>query len=170
MQVSIGQVWEDKDKRRIGRLFKVENIVNDKAVCRVVQAGSAKGKSPVRIRLDRFVPKYYVPKTASIADSIRIDVYKKTLNDKDNIQNSLEQRCSELLGGDWTCPSPRYAQMELDELRVLVREVSFSTYDVKIRFSQHLLSSFVVYDNLQNTILEVKSRLEKIRDNLDKVL
>ena len=59
MNVKINQIWSDKDKRRSGRTFKVVSITDNKAVCEVISRGTTEGKTPIRIRLDRFQPKYY---------------------------------------------------------------------------------------------------------------
>lgn len=164
-QVTIGQVWEDKDRRRTNRKFRVERIVNGKAVCRVIDAGTSKGKSPVRIRLDRFIPKYYKnvsPKV--IKDNLGIVNWNK-------VQDALVNRCNDILPGNWTSPFAGYAIMDSGQVKVIVREVSRDDiYDVKIRINKQMTSSFVDYNVLEHALGTVHSHLAEIRDCLDDVL
>jgi hypothetical protein len=164
-QVTIGQVWEDRDRRRTDRKFRVERIVNGKAVCRILNAGASKGKSPVRIRLDRFIPKYYT------------NVSPKVVHDTSNAVNwnavtdALVNRCNKLLSGNWTSPFAGYAMMDDGPLKIIVREVSRdNVYDVKIRINKQMVSSFVDYNVLEHALGTVRAHLEGIRDCLDDVL
>jgi hypothetical protein len=51
IEVKVGQVWEDCDKRMIKRRLAVKQIVGDYAYCQTPYR-----KSYVRIRLNRFHP------------------------------------------------------------------------------------------------------------------
>lgn len=163
-QVTIGQVWEDNDRRRINRKFQVDRIVNGKAVCRIINAGTTKGKSPVRIRLDRFVPKYYKNVSLKVVQDNGATNYGST-NDE------LSNRCNELFSGKWTTPFAGYTIMEDGLVQIIVREVSRdSIYDVKVRFNKHMVLSFVDYNILEHALGIVCSHLAEIRDCLDDVL
>jgi hypothetical protein len=164
-QVTIGQVWEDNDRRRIDRKFRVERIVNGKAVCRVINAGTSKGKSPVRIRLDRFVPKYY----KNISPRVVQDT--NGVISWGNVNDALSNRCDDVLSGNWTSPFAGYAIMEDGPVQVIVREASRdSVYDIKVRINKHMILSFVDYNVLEHALRTVHSHLEEIRDCLDDVL
>lgn len=162
-QVTIGQVWEDKDRRRTNRKFRVERIVNGKAVCRVINAGESKGKSPVRIRLDRFVPKYYRNMSKIVQDTNGFDW--------DRADNSLISRCNSMLNGDWVAPFAGYAILDAGAVKVIVREVSRDQiYDIKVRVHNQMVLSDVDYNNLEHALGVVESQLNTIRDSLDDVL
>jgi hypothetical protein len=58
MQVKINDLLEDADKRRAGRTFKIEAILDNKALVKVL-SNPKKGPIFTKIRLSRFTPKYY---------------------------------------------------------------------------------------------------------------
>ena len=164
-QVTIKQVWEDQDRRRTNRKFRIERIVNGKAVCRVISAGASKGKSPVHIRLDRFVPKYYRNITPKVVQDINGVV------DWGRVNNDLTNRCNAVLNGNWTAPFAGYAILDVGAVKVIVREVSRDQiYDIKVRINKQMVLSDVDHNNLEHALGVVESHLNAIRDSLDDVL
>lgn len=195
MQVEAKSIWEDVDKRRSGRQFKVERIVNGKAVCRVLNPGKSKGKSPVRIRLDRFVSKYYrmvdsgassprLPNDSSVlAQNVPKSSFVSTGLPDSSLDHPLTDRCSDFLIGNWTSPLEGYALLEQGPingrgkklLRVLVREDLDTKgyepvlYDVKLSIYGNLIATSV-QQSLTGAMDEIIDEMHEVLGTLAGVL
>lgn len=168
--VQVGQVWSDKDKRRVGRLFEVVNVGQSLAECVMVSGGS---KEKTKIRLDRFQPKYYVLKGAAqgpLSKTAKAAVpVASTPPTQKSSGTELSDSCAAVLGGAWG-GFGSYALFDNSKVHIIIRLVRANCYDVKIRLSGHLVYSSVSRADLDTTLGQVRSYLKSLRDNISDVV
>ena len=172
--VQANQVWSDKDKRRLGRLFEVVSVNGNFATCDMVSGGKRKR---TKVRLDRFQPKYYVlkgasagplSKTAQAQDPGQLPVVAQPPTTKAP-GTELSDACAEVLDGTWG-GFGSYALFDNSKVHIIVRLVRTNCYDVKIRLSGHLVYSSVSRADLDTTLGQVRSFLKGLRDNIADVV
>lgn len=169
--VQVGQVWCDKDKRRVGRLFEVVDVNNGLADCVTVAGGT---REKTKIRLDRFKPKYYVLKGAShgpLSKTAKSKAQPKTAPPAPPKTNGTElsDACAKVLGGNWG-GFGSYALFDNSKVHIIIRLVRTNCYDVKVRLSGHLVYSSVSRADLDTTLGQVRSYLKSLRDNISDVV
>ncbi len=164
--VQVGQVWSDKDKRRVGRLFEVINVDVGLAECVMIVGGK---KKKTKIRLNRFRPKYYVLKGAAhgpLSNAAQTPSKPKfaPLSPK-TAGTELSASCANVLEGTWG-GFGSYALFDNNKVNIIVRQAGVDCYDVKIRLDGHLVYSSVSRSNLDTTLGNVRAFLKRIRDNI----
>ena len=173
--VQVGQVWEDNDKRRLGRLIEVVGVNNSLVNCELVANGK---REKTKIRLDRFKPKYYTLKTKATATTVTLTIAPSTTATQvadvpatvsTTPATDLSVACSKVLGGNWG-GFGHYALFDNNKVHIIVRLVRADCYDVKIRLSGHLVYSNVSRADLDTTLGQVRAHLKSLRDNIEDVV
>jgi hypothetical protein len=155
--VKVGQLWEDNDKRRNGRLISVLSIDNNKARCEVLKftPGVHIKKKFVSIRLDRFKPTSngykLVGGTINVTAALKnpsVDFISLNLDSATKKKNFADL-CSDQFPGDWkyfkgSCYDA--ALLENDSVRIIVRDYG-DGYDAKL----FILHSLVFSNTYQRT-------------------
>lgn len=141
--VTVGQIWSDKDKRRLGRTIRVDSIIDNEVVCELVTAGMSKGRPLVKIRLDRFRPQYYALKDpVSVA---KVNVVSDA--------SSLLDRCNdEWRSVDWKKISQHTVGVDSGRSQIRIREVNKKCYDAKLLVNNRWVLSVVIRENLYNAV------------------
>jgi len=170
--VQENQVWLDKDKRRVGRLFEVVDVNGNFAICDMVAGGKRKR---TKVRLDRFQPKYYALKGAANGPLAKTTKAKTTAVPATPVKptqtsgTELSDACAAVLGGTWG-GFGNYALSDNNKVHLIVRKVRDNCYDVKARLNGCLVYSSVSRMNLDTTLGQVRSFLKGIRDNIADVV
>lgn len=186
--INVGQIWEDKDKRRTGRTFKIRNIDNLTNQVTVEVLTGAGGKEPDSnnlisfIKLSRFKnAKYYKLKKDVVKTfSARYDEYKEDqpdtidviskINDEELLNTTIVvrkpykdpsclEKCKEAWPGDWK-DYDRFAVLAGDSFEIHVRqERHFSNmHHAKIK-----INNFVFFET---TVGDLNSCLKLVEEKL----
>lgn len=161
-QVQIGQIWHDKDRRRVGRKFEVISLGINSAECNMLSKsdGVSRARNRTKIRLDRFKPKYYI---------LEHDAAKPRPGVPPLSSNELYEKCQDILSGTWGGYGS-YVTFNNDTIAASIREVRTDCYDVKARINDHLVYSNVVNNNIEEATYQLKNYLVSLRDKLSNVI
>lgn len=194
--VKLKQIWEDKDKRRAGRTFKIQNIDLEENKATVEILTGPGGKRPDKnneisfIRLDRFnVSKYYrlVQDVVSVFASEpdppkskfeeKITVFQDTdrgvkemetiIVRKPTNNKSLMEQCQEHWPGSWQNSGP-FSSLTSDRFEVMVRQSqNFSKMlDVKVKLDKFCIYNIVSDKPLSDVLMTTRTALAKIAEDL----
>jgi len=177
--VKVGQIWSDKDKRRIGRTIRVDSINAGQAVCKVVTPGLSKGKPVVRIRVDRFRPKYYtlkdsiaLPNLAAkhlAAKPVKIippqpQIMRSVIPPK--VDLSLVDSCKSSWDVDWKKIDQSTVGVDSGTVSVRVREVNDQCYDVKVLINSKWVFSVAMNERLPDALDKLWHVVDRLRADL----
>lgn len=196
MTIAQGQIWEDKDIRRIGRTFKISNIDDDIVTCEILTGVG--GKSPNKNHLVSFINKkrfdtckYYKLKTNIIKDIKKSNINYKTetadnfsllkkIIKPNNVKyvitrpktKSLEEKCKDCWKGNWKTYGPIVSLNSNDKLEVNVRQTCKfpSTFDVKIKLDRFHIYNEVMNGKLEDVLAKAQKELLKLNVEINQIL
>ncbi len=152
--VKVGQVWSDKDKRRIGRTIIVNKIDGGRAVCQIVTSGMSKGKKSVKIKIDRFQPKYYVLRDSismpNVAPPLTV-VQSPVVAEADKVL-TLVEHCKNEWFADWKKIDQHTAGIDSGNVSVRVRKVNDECFDVKMLVNSRWVFSSAIKEDLHGAL------------------
>jgi hypothetical protein len=161
IQVQVKQIWNDKDKRRVGRTFEVVNTDDTFAYCQSISNGK---KRKTKVRLNRFSPKYY-----ELHSTVMTPMSDVTLISADDIAidstTALHVDCASIMQGNWG-GFGKFAVLDTDNVGITVREVKDNSYDIKVRVSGHLVYSNASRADLTSNLTQVRDFLKSVKDNI----
>ena len=172
MNVQIGQVWEDTDRRRSGRTFKVTNIDIDGTVTceNLTGVNGAEPSKPISfINKKRFISKYYklknkVMNTATTLGDGEVALVSNTFHQIPIVRRQprpiLLEEAKNIWPGDWREVGQfLILSSENEDFEVTVRPMDRfnGLFNVRIR-----LYTFCIWDH--NFRSSIKDALEKTQD------
>lgn len=173
MDVQIGQVWEDTDRRRMGRTFKVVNIDTSDGTVTCENLTGANGTEPSKpisfINKKRFISKYYKLKakaltTASTLSDGEVAVVSNTFHQIPIVRRQpkpiLIEEANATWPGDWREVGQfLILSSDNEDFEVSVRPMDRfnGLFNVRIRLYQ-----YTIWD--QNFRTSLKNALERTQD------
>jgi len=155
----VGEVYKDLDKRRCGRTFRIEAILNDGKVLVKPLSG---GTKMTKISLDRFKPWKYklqpsaqattpvptptpplkqpsLPTNSPLKQPLPTNFFSAaksaglTTSMPTTPSQSLADKCKEIIPGNWKSEWSHIATLSQGCLGLIVRSIGDKAYDVKIK-------------------------------------
>jgi len=164
--VQVGQVYEDLDKRRRGRTFRVESILNNG---KVLVKGISSSTKMTKISLNRFKTWKYKLKSRFNAKKF------VTQNQKDNVTLSkmtLADQCKLTIPCNWVNDTENTASVSSGDLKVVVvKRNSFMSYDITVLYNNQFLDSWSSEHIMLSVVLSyLFDNLISMRDDFSAII
>ncbi len=183
----VGEVYEDLDKRRGGRTFRVEAILNDGKVLVKPLSG---GTKMTKISLDRFKPWKYklqssvnapattpTPMPPLKQPSLPTNFFSAaksaglTTSMPTTPSQSLADKCKEIIPGNWKSEWSHIATLSQGCLGLIVRSIGDKAYDVKIKLDGLIVDTWSSqHIDLKSVLSHLRTKLSAMRDDFASAL